>query len=97
MVHAFVFSIVNTEACTVATETVRINQETRSQLKQLSDQSGEPMTAVIADAVDRLFRQRFLEQCNQAYERLKSDPEAWKAELQERADWDEALTDGLKE
>jgi predicted DNA-binding protein len=97
MVYAFLCSNLNTEACTVSAETVRINQETRTKLKQLSDQSGEPMTAVIADAVDRLFRQRFLEQCNQAYERLKSDPKAWKAELQERADWDEALTDGLKE
>ncbi|MCA9027475.1 MAG: hypothetical protein KDA86_19860 [Planctomycetaceae bacterium] len=78
-------------------ETVRINPQTHTQLKELSEQSGEPMTVLVADAIDLLFRQRFLQQCNQAYERLKADPKAWKAELEERAAWDEALTDGIQE
>ncbi|MGD9858355.1 MAG: toxin-antitoxin system protein [Planctomycetaceae bacterium] len=81
----------------MSSETVRINPQTHTQLKELSDQSGEPMTVLVADAVDLLFRQRFLEQCNQAYARLKADPKAWNAELEERAAWDDALTDGLQE
>jgi hypothetical protein len=33
---------------------------------------------------------------NQAYAALKSDPDAWQAELAERAEWDAALADGLE-
>ena len=39
--------------------------------------------------------QRFWDEYNAAYARLRADPEAWRAELQERALWDNTLMDGL--
>jgi hypothetical protein len=40
-------------------------------------------------------RDTFIDQANEAYARLRSDPEAWRQELAERAEWDGTLMDGL--
>ncbi len=42
-------------------------------------------------------RQRFLEEANAAFVALQADPEAWKAELEERAAWDAALSDDTED
>lgn len=42
-------------------------------------------------------RQRFLEEADAAYTAIRADPEAWKAELEERAAWDQTLFDGLED
>jgi len=42
-------------------------------------------------------RQLFLERTNNAFAALKSNRKAWKEEREERAVWDTALLDGLKE
>jgi hypothetical protein len=41
-------------------------------------------------------RQGLLEATNAAYTSLRGDPEAWQAELPERALWDATLLDGLE-
>jgi hypothetical protein len=41
-------------------------------------------------------RERFLDEANAAYARLKSDPEAWMEELAERKQWDCTLADGIE-
>lgn len=77
--------------------TVRVSKETREALRELAEQSGEPMHRVLAKAVEAYRRQRFWEQTNAAYAALRADPEAWQEELQERRDWEATLADGLEE
>ena len=40
--------------------------------------------------------ERFLDEVNAAYCRLRADPKAWKEELAERQIWDGALRDGIE-
>jgi hypothetical protein len=77
-------------------DTVRVTPQTHERLKELALLRGEPMTATVEAAVDMLFRQRFLDDCDRAYERLKSDPKARQAARDELADWDATLADGLE-
>ncbi len=51
------------------------------------------MPEVLATAIDTLYRQRFLEDCNRAYAKLKANPEAWREELAERKAWDSVPAD----
>jgi mRNA interferase MazF len=76
---------------------VRIQPETYSKLRELADGAGATMPEVLAEAIDELYRKRFLDECNRAYGRLKSDPKAWKQELEERKAWDKTLSDGLED
>jgi hypothetical protein len=45
------------------------------------------MSEVAAAAVERLWRERILEETNAAYAALRADPNAWRRELEERAEW----------
>jgi predicted transcriptional regulator len=71
----------------MTTTTVRITEEVREALRQLSEQTGESMQKILADAVEAYQRRYLLEMTNAAYAELRSDPEAWQEELQERAEW----------
>lgn len=75
---------------------VRIQPASYTKLKQLARTSGVPMPQILAEAIDELYRKRFLEECNRAYARLRADPKAWKEELEERRLWDNTLADGLE-
>jgi hypothetical protein len=75
--------------------TVRIREETRTALRELSSQTNQPMQEVLARAVELYRRQRILEQTNAAYAALRADPQHWREEQQERAAWDATLADGL--
>jgi hypothetical protein len=80
----------------MASETVRIKPATHAKLKELAGELGRSMPEVLAVAVDGLYRQRFLEDCNRAYAKLKANPKAWRKELAERKEWDATLADGLE-
>jgi len=41
-------------------------------------------------------RQELLRQTNEAYARLRDDPDAWREEEEERAAWDTTLADGME-
>jgi len=76
---------------------VRIQPDSYSTLRHMADSAGVPMPEVLAEAIDALYRKRFLEECNRAYARLRNDPKAWKEEQEERKLWDGTLNDGLEE
>jgi hypothetical protein len=78
----------------MASATIRVPQTTRDILRDLSRHSGEPISELVARAVERLRREYFLEATNQAFASLREDPEVWQDELAERAEWDAALSDG---
>ena len=53
------------------------------------------MQSVLDRVIEIYRRDRFLRAANADFAALKSDPKAWKKELQERELWDRALPDGL--
>jgi len=79
----------------MAETTVRVTKETREALRELSEQAGESMQEVLARAVEAYRRQRMLEETNAAYAALRSNPEAWREEQEERQAWEATLGDGL--
>lgn len=79
----------------MATTTVRLAEETRATLRELARQRGEPMSVVLDKAVEAYRRQCLFEQANAAYAALRSDPEAWAQEQDERRAWEGTLADDL--
>jgi hypothetical protein len=75
---------------------VRVDEQTHKALKSMTERTGQSMPQIVSKAVEAYRRQLFLEECNAAYSRLREDPQAWKEELEERALWDAALSDGLE-
>lgn len=51
------------------------------------------MTSVVDDAVSALERQRFFDDFNRGYERLRSDDAAWAGVMEERRTESAALDD----
>ena len=78
----------------MASTTIRVSEPTRDILRELSRQSGESISDLVARAVERLRRDYFLHATNEAFARLREDPDAWQEELVERAEWDNSLQDG---
>ena len=81
----------------MTTTTIRVNYATWKTLREMSAKFGKPMQAIIEKAVEEYRRKTFLEEANKAFAALKNDANAWKSELEERAAWDAALSDGLEE
>ncbi len=77
------------------TRTIRISDETHRALRVLSHGDGLSLQEELDRAVEWYRRQRFLEEANDAFARLKSDDQAWQEELAERASWDATLADGI--
>lgn len=73
----------------------RISESTHQLLRKLAEESGESMQALLARAVEVYRRQRFLEESNRAFEALRADSLAWKAEQAEREPWHVTMADGL--
>ena len=72
-------------------------RKTYAKLRETATETGKPMIAVLAKAVENYRRQTFLEALNADFAALRSDTRAWKEELAERAVWDNALADGLED
>ena len=76
------------------TQTVRITVADHAALNEIAKNSGKPMSEVLSEAIQELQRNRLLRQTNEAYLRLKQDPDAWEEESEERRIWDNTLADG---
>ena len=61
----------------MASTTVRVDLETHAQLKQLSEERGEPMIDTIQAAARALADAEFARRVKAQYEELRRDPEAW--------------------
>ena len=75
---------------------VRIKAETYTRLKELAVEQKQSLPEVLDEAVDQLYRRRFLEACNRDYARLRKNSKAWKEELSRRKKWDATIADGLE-
>ena len=80
----------------MVTATIRVPQATRAKLQTLADESGQSIAAVLEAAIDALKRRQFLSGLAADFDALRSNPEAWAQELQERAEWD-AITQEKRE
>ena len=81
----------------MASATVRIDAATYAKLRETAAEMGKPMIEVLAKAVESYRRQTFLEALNGDFAALRTDPQAWKEESDERGAWDDALADGLED
>ncbi|MCI0438894.1 MAG: toxin-antitoxin system protein [Chloroflexi bacterium] len=71
----------------MASTTVRISEESRETLRQLSEELDEPMQKVLDRALEAYRRRVLLEKANEAFAALRADPKAWAEEERERAEW----------
>lgn len=76
---------------------VRIGKKTHEFLRDLGARRGVPMTQLVEEAVERLWREDLLRRGNEDYARLRADSEAWAEELAERRLWECTLMDGLED
>ena len=74
---------------------VRISEQSRETLREIAHSEHAKIQAVLEKAIEEYRRKRYIEDLNASYEALRQDPEAWKAEQEERALWDQTLGDGL--
>lgn len=74
---------------------VRIDAADKIVLDQLAAKTGESSPRVLHRAIMQFKKQLFFAQVNGAYAAMKQDPEAWEAELSERAVLDNTASDGL--
>lgn len=77
--------------------TLRVSEETRDTVRELARQAGEPASEIVAKAIEAYRRKLILDMANEAYARLRADPEAWREEEAERRLWEATLADGLED
>ncbi len=81
----------------MSSATVRISPPVHEKLKRIAARSGVTLSHALEMAVESFRRQMLLEETNRAYAALRSDPERWAEEQEERAAWEATLADGLEE
>ena len=81
---------------TVEDPNIRISPRSKAVLRTLAKRAGKPMQAVLDEAIEHYQRDKFLDDVNAAFAKLRSDPKAWKEEQAERALWDKSLNDGIE-
>ena len=77
------------------TTTIRISTSSHEILKEESMASGRSMQAVLEDAIEHYRRQRFVQEVNAAYSRVREDALAWGEIVEERNAWEGSVGDGL--
>ena len=75
---------------------VRVSETTHRTLRELADDSGEPIAALLDRAVEDYRRKLFFEQAARDWEALERDPEAVAEFEAELALWDQTVGDGLE-
>jgi hypothetical protein len=79
----------------MSTVTVRVRNETREALRELSSHTGRSMPELLDQAVEELRRRSVLNGLAEDFAVLRNDPAAWREELEERGVWDGTLSDDL--
>ena len=80
----------------MSTTTIRISTQTRNMLRELAQTKGLPMQKIAEQAIEQYQRQHLLTTTNTAYSQLRADEPAWQTHLEEQAEWDAVLNDGLE-
>jgi hypothetical protein len=77
--------------------TIRISRETHQTPRQLAEQTGTSMSAVLEAAVRGYQRSKCWEALLEGYAALRADPEKWADYQKEIGVWDVTLGDGLED
>jgi hypothetical protein len=77
-------------------QTIRISKKTHRTLRELAEEAGTSMTAILEAAVKEYQERRFWEELHAGYAALKADPEKWADYQKEIQAWDVTLADGLE-
>lgn len=77
--------------------TTRISESDHKALQRLARQTGKQQQEIIHEALDTYQRERLLDEINAGFERLRSRPGEWKAEMDERRLWENTVADGSAE
>jgi predicted transcriptional regulator len=77
-------------------QTIRVSKKTHQTLRQLAEQAGTSMTAVLDAAVKEYQSRRFWDELDAGYAALRADPEKWADYQKEIEAWDVTLADGLE-
>ena len=81
----------------MASTTVRVTGHTHEMLREVAAATGESLQQVLETAVERYRRELLFADLHAAFARLATDQAAWQEELDERAELDGTLADGLGE
>lgn len=77
--------------------TVRISHSSWQILRQMAEEVGEPMQALLDRAIEAYRRQCLLQETNEAYTALRANAHAWLDEIAERKEWEATVGDDLGE
>lgn len=77
------------------TVSVRLPAKTHQKLRELAKKEHKGIGEVVEEAVAVLERERFWQEMERGYAKLRADPEAWKEWQDELALWDSTLMDGI--
>ncbi|MDP9179015.1 MAG: toxin-antitoxin system protein [Gemmatimonadota bacterium] len=77
--------------------TTRISESDHKALQELARRTGKQQQEIIHEALDTYQREKLLDEINAGFERLRSRPGEWKAEMDERGMWENTVADGLTE
>lgn len=75
---------------------LRIGEETHEILRELARLEGASMQGVLDKALAEYQKKRFFDSLGAAFGALKTDPDAWKEEQQERNLWTNTLLDDVE-
>ena len=77
--------------------TVRIDDRSKALLKELAAAQQKTQQQILAEAIDKAWRQQILDAINADFARLRADKEAWADYQEEMKAWDCTLSDGLED
>ena len=76
---------------------VQISEKSLEVVRNISERNGLEISDVLDKAVEAYRRECFLDDTNRAFEALREDSGSWQEELEERALWEDTLSDGVNE
>lgn len=78
------------------TTTIRVSLKTKNELAEIAQERGESLTATMEAIVREHRRRLWLEEVARGYTRMRESSSDWDDELDRRAQWDQAVADGLE-
>ena len=76
---------------------IRVRPETHETLRTLAEREHVSLTQLVERLAQEEWRRVRLQECNEAFARLRQNPEAWASYQAERRDFEGTLGDGLHE
>ena len=76
--------------------TVRVDDRLHARLREIAQDEHRPIGQVIEEAIEGYERKKFWQAVNESVDRLRADPDAWRAYQDEVALFEGGAMDGLE-